>query len=342
MDSNDKQSSESSIPIESGEVSGSLSLADVPFEHRNSVNKSSTSLATGAQSGTSPIEEKDVPVEPEDYEENMNMHDVDVENGDAFPSTNVEEIESTSQTSATRRGLMSLFCLVLLGLVIGISVGVSGRRNKDESSSAAMTDSSGSTISTGSSSSAGGSSPTPTGPTTGSDGGAPAPPPAPTSAPAAPTSATPARAATVQQVIEFLIQQGAGDGVKLMNSDTPQYKAVLFLAEQDDANLPVPNINNRRMANDDADTTYLYLVRYAMSVIYFAMNGPNWFTQMNFMSPAPVCNWYGDSFSFDPDWPMGMPTVGGLLCANNTPMVLDLGTWLALIIFYLSVQVVVA
>lgn len=74
----------------------------------------------------------------------------------------------------------------------------------------------------------------------------------------------------------------------LQNNDTPQYKAALWIADQDEANMPIPeNPRNYDVSKD-------FVQRYIMAVFYFSLDGPNWTNQMNFLSEKSVCDWHVD------------------------------------------------
>jgi hypothetical protein len=63
-------------------------------------------------------------------------------------------------------------------------------------------------------------------------------------------------------------------------------------------------------------------VRYIMALDYFALNGPNWFFAMNFMSGYDVCSWNGFSAAYSPNG--AVQETGGLFCDSGLPLVLDL------------------
>ena len=67
--------------------------------------------------------------------------------------------------------------------------------------------------------------------------------------------------------------------------DTPQYKAALWIADQDELQMPVPS------DPDNYDTSFEFVQRYIMAVFYFALDGPNWTKQVDFLSSKDVCDW---------------------------------------------------
>jgi len=62
---------------------------------------------------------------------------------------------------------------------------------------------------------------------------------------------------------------------------SPQYFAAQWLAHGDGLNLAVPSQLDPQ-----------YSQRYAMVVLYFSLNGPQWTHQYNFLSADHVCAWY--------------------------------------------------
>ncbi|CAJ1959365.1 unnamed protein product [Cylindrotheca closterium] len=63
--------------------------------------------------------------------------------------------------------------------------------------------------------------------------------------------------------------------------ESPQYFAAQWLAHGDSLAMEVP-------VNEDSQ----YSQRYAMAVLYFSLNGPEWNHNYNFLSPDHVCAWY--------------------------------------------------
>lgn len=62
--------------------------------------------------------------------------------------------------------------------------------------------------------------------------------------------------------------------------ETPQYKALHWLANEDAANLSIVEHGNRRITQ-----------RYVLAVLYFSTNGPHWEHSYNFLSPDHECDW---------------------------------------------------
>jgi hypothetical protein len=89
------------------------------------------------------------------------------------------------------------------------------------------------------------------------------------------------RLGTVQ---DFLAAK-LSDANDLRSPQTAQYQAALWVADHDAADVALPA--------DPADYngSYLFVQRYVMAVLYYALDGPNWTNQMNFLSETDVCEW---------------------------------------------------
>ena len=71
----------------------------------------------------------------------------------------------------------------------------------------------------------------------------------------------------------------------LDNPDSPQFKALNWIANKDPADMTV---------GVEADETIKQ--RYVAAVLYFALNGENWNNQYNFLTRGSICSWNQDSF----------------------------------------------
>lgn len=70
-------------------------------------------------------------------------------------------------------------------------------------------------------------------------------------------------------------------------ADTPESKAAQWLAWADEARIEIPSVNTT------TTEAYPFLARYIMAVLYYAMNGPRWRLQFDFLSSKDVCEWRG-------------------------------------------------
>ena len=77
----------------------------------------------------------------------------------------------------------------------------------------------------------------------------------------------------------------------MTTSGTPQYLAVQFMADEDPAELDIPESTGYDDAMD-------FVQRYVVTLLYYSTNGPEWDNQLNFLTDLHVCNWneqIGDS-----------------------------------------------
>ena len=64
------------------------------------------------------------------------------------------------------------------------------------------------------------------------------------------------------------------------DTDSPQYKALNWIANKDKANMMVGSTANETIKQ-----------RYVAAVLYFALHGENWINKYNFLTPGPICSW---------------------------------------------------
>jgi hypothetical protein len=87
----------------------------------------------------------------------------------------------------------------------------------------------------------------------------------------------------VDFVREFL--SSFSDAHKIMQEGSPQFKASRWIADEDTFHLPTSDAS--------------FVERYALAVIYFAMDGPKWPTNLGFLSPKRTCDWNIVGFGSD-------------------------------------------
>jgi Leucine-rich repeat (LRR) protein len=116
------------------------------------------------------------------------------------------------------------------------------------------------------------------------------------------------RYSTKEEVFAFLERERIYLDLTYIESTvkSPQNRAAAWLSREDRANLKVPD------ANADASTKYSYLTRYVMAVNYYALDGPNqWTNKLGFLTPRSVCTWQGQV-----QYSEGI-TEGGVFCPND-------------------------
>jgi hypothetical protein len=109
-----------------------------------------------------------------------------------------------------------------------------------------------------------------------------------TSAPQQPEETTAAplpvdRAAAIRQIME---DRGVTTMDVLSTPGSPQQKAIEFLANEDQRQIPI----------DEADSL---IQRYVVTVMYYAMGGDDWNNRLNFLSKEDECKWYIAGFAGD-------------------------------------------
>jgi hypothetical protein len=87
----------------------------------------------------------------------------------------------------------------------------------------------------------------------------------------------------VDLVREFL--SSFSDVQKIMQEGSPQFKASKWIADEDIFHLPTSDAS--------------FVERYALAVIYFAMNGTKWPINLGFLTPKRTCDWNIVGFGSD-------------------------------------------
>jgi hypothetical protein len=106
--------------------------------------------------------------------------------------------------------------------------------------------------------------------------------PAPSASPTASPAPTVSRFSTLETLFETF-----SVSVDAAQPNTPQYRALSWLADEDPAQLDL-----------EATSTKVLLERYVMSVFYFATIGEEWAEQIFFLSASSTCAWrFGTSFA---------------------------------------------
>jgi hypothetical protein len=120
------------------------------------------------------------------------------------------------------------------------------------------------------------------------------------------------RQSTAEEIITYMANSGVSDLTALTSDGSPQSRAATWMAETDEANLPIPT--------GDGIESYKYTTRYAMVVLYYATGGDTtWTNQLSFMSSTDVCNWYGIFQSAASAYRKGV------VCDTDTGLITGLG-----------------
>jgi hypothetical protein len=98
---------------------------------------------------------------------------------------------------------------------------------------------------------------------------------------AAPVTLSPSEALGLRysEVREVLLQVS---GASTLDDETSaQYQTMQWVVEDDLAQVP-------------PSEEFVLIQRYIVALVHFAMNGPNWWDQLNFLSSSSVCDWNSD------------------------------------------------
>jgi len=118
----------------------------------------------------------------------------------------------------------------------------------------------------------------------------------PTDLPSEAPSAAPSQAPTTTSFAVLAQAVEAAFGTTLEDTTSPQYKAALWMTEED------------QLITSPLDDLSRFAQRYAMVVFYYSTGGDvSWSRQANFLSPAlDICEWQENA-------PEGSPTILGIL-----------------------------
>ena len=135
---------------------------------------------------------------------------------------------------------------------------------------------------------------------------------------------------TFFQIRSWLEDEGISDSAAFHFPGSPQNLAAQWLATEDLAGVPLPRVS---FSDPSSPEGYMFVVRYVMALIYFQMNGDNWHTPVNFMTPQPICQWNGNSLAHNGQG-LGVEQ-GGIWCdEDGIPTFLDLGTFVCVVVKY--------
>lgn len=90
---------------------------------------------------------------------------------------------------------------------------------------------------------------------------------------------------SLESVIAYVVEEQVSDASRFSDTSTPQYQAARWMAETDEANLPVPTTSATL-------NSYYYKFRYVMALNYYALGGNEWDLRYNFLSADHVCYWH--------------------------------------------------
>lgn len=87
----------------------------------------------------------------------------------------------------------------------------------------------------------------------------------------------------------FQVATEVSSASRLLDEDTPQYRALTWMVNEDDPRILDP-ITSLGKGNDIAYYEQV-IDRYVMALLYFSTGGPNWRLDYNFLSATSICEW---------------------------------------------------
>jgi hypothetical protein len=85
-----------------------------------------------------------------------------------------------------------------------------------------------------------------------------------------------------QDVLDFLVENEISTSFDLNNIESPQYHAAKWIADYDGMKLGIPQYGEH----------VVFVERYVMAVLFYALDGNHWKHDLNFLSPNHICTWY--------------------------------------------------
>jgi Leucine-rich repeat (LRR) protein len=110
--------------------------------------------------------------------------------------------------------------------------------------------------------------------------------------------------ARAAQVASLVTQQGWSEPNKVATMGSPQWQATQWLGELDPFELDLNEIEQSLSASDDSNSSNIdnecdetaarlleFQQRYVLAVVYYALNGANWWYDLSFLSDSGICTW---------------------------------------------------
>jgi hypothetical protein len=88
----------------------------------------------------------------------------------------------------------------------------------------------------------------------------------------------------INQIISFLSDNEISALEDLRSTTKPQYKAAVWISNNDDRELDIPESINENGA-------FRFVERYVMAVFFYALGGEDWNHDVNFLSEDKTCDW---------------------------------------------------
>lgn len=216
--------------------------------------------------------------------------------GLSLPSA--EEVKSSVNTSNRMQNRWKYFgiaALVLLGLIIGTSVGAS--KKKKETTASSITSTGTENVLRPVPSPVASPVISPVLSPVISPVLSPSMPPAKSPAPTSPAPTLPASEVRFKSIIDFL--SAFSDPILLNKVGTAQNKAANWLGSVDTRQYPVPS-------SAMSISAYNFVQRYVLALLYLALDGDNWEFQADFLTEVPECGWTKTLNTDDGDYNLGV------------------------------------
>ena len=95
------------------------------------------------------------------------------------------------------------------------------------------------------------------------------------------------------QAFKYLVNYGLTTRDVLNNPNSPQAKALDWIANNDAFKMDIPNFSGENGGTPNglySDTRFAE--RWALAVFYYSTGGDEWTYKLNFLEPIDHCDWY--------------------------------------------------
>jgi hypothetical protein len=109
-----------------------------------------------------------------------------------------------------------------------------------------------------------------------------------------------------EEVVAFLVDAGISEESALRSEGSPQNLGAKFIADEDPLYRALPS-------SMEDEKAYLFVQRYVLSVMFYALGGPSWRTSLRWVTAGDECyDWYQTVVFSDGD-----RTPYGCFCENG-------------------------
>lgn len=193
----------------------------------------------------------------------------------------------------------AFLAILVIAVIIGVAVTVSNQQNQKQATTS---------VSQSNFNTPAPISPKPdnNGKDTTNDVVTPAPTPQVTVASVTPPQPTASGEDRTALIKDYLVNQGISTDSDLSTNNSPQQKALNWIAVNDPSRVDIP------AGDKNTPEGYDFMTRYVLAVLFYGTAGDRWTYSLNFLQPFNVCYWYSIL-----QYPDGSQDFRGVACSDN-------------------------